>query len=195
VFQKHRLPLTGSRWNIRWVIGRRTKPTLCVFFSVFLLSVAVMGKCSDACGDEVYYFRPGFSASEGAGVQWHRLPLTGSRWDLRWVIGRRTKPTFSELPVFSVAVMGKCCDDCGDRGYLFSVGIFGFRGCQCLRSIDCRQSEVVGTYGGLNGRRTKPTLCVIPVFSVAVMEKCCDTCGDGEYYLRSGFSASDGAGV
>jgi hypothetical protein len=26
-----------------------------------------------------------------------------------------------------------------------------------------------------------PTLCVIPVFSVAVMEKCCDACGDGEY--------------
>jgi hypothetical protein len=34
VFQGHRLPLTGSRWDIRWLIGRRTKPTLCVF-SVF----------------------------------------------------------------------------------------------------------------------------------------------------------------
>jgi hypothetical protein len=37
-------------------------------------------------------------------------------------------------------------------------------------------------------------LC-IPVFSVAVMEKCCDACGDGEYYLRSGYLASEGAGV
>jgi hypothetical protein len=33
------------------------------------------------------------------------------------------------------------------------------------------------------------TFCVFPVFSVAVMEKCCDACGVREYYLRSGFSA------
>jgi hypothetical protein len=65
VFQRHRLPLTGSRWDIRWLIGRRTKPTFCVF-PVF--SVAVMEKCCDACGDGEYYFRSGFSASEGAGV-------------------------------------------------------------------------------------------------------------------------------
>jgi hypothetical protein len=32
-------------------------------------------------------------------------------------------------------------------------------------------------------------------FSVAVMEKCCDACGDGEYYFRSGFSALQGDGV
>jgi hypothetical protein len=43
VFHGHRLPLTGSRWEIRWLIGRRTKPTLCVFFCVFpVFSVAVM---------------------------------------------------------------------------------------------------------------------------------------------------------
>jgi hypothetical protein len=64
-FQRHRLPLTGSRWDIRWLIGRRTKPTFCVF-PVF--SVAVMEKCCDACRDGEYYFRSGFSASEGAGV-------------------------------------------------------------------------------------------------------------------------------
>jgi hypothetical protein len=29
-----------------------------------------------------------------------------------------------------------------------------------------------------------PTFCVFPVFGVAVMEKCCDACGDGEYYFR-----------
>jgi hypothetical protein len=40
-----------------------------------------------------------------------------------------------------------------------------------------------------------PTFCVFPVFSVAVMEKCCDACGDGEYYLRSSFLVSQGAGV
>jgi nitrate reductase NapE component len=45
------------------------------------------------------------------------------------------------------------------------------------------------------GRRTKPTFCVFPVFSVAVMEKCCDACGDGEYYFSSRFSVSEGEGV
>jgi hypothetical protein len=40
--------------------------------------------------------------------QRHRLPLTGNRWDMRWLIGRRTKPTFCVFPVFSVAVMEKC---------------------------------------------------------------------------------------
>jgi hypothetical protein len=30
-FKGHRLPLTGSRYDIRWLIGRRTKPTFCVF--------------------------------------------------------------------------------------------------------------------------------------------------------------------
>jgi hypothetical protein len=48
VFQMHRLPLTGSRWNIRWVSGRGRTPTVCVF-RVF--SVAVMEKCCDASGD------------------------------------------------------------------------------------------------------------------------------------------------
>jgi hypothetical protein len=64
-FQRHRLPLTASRWDIRWLIGRRTKPTFCVF-SVF--SVAVMEKCCDACREREYYFRSVFSVSEGAGV-------------------------------------------------------------------------------------------------------------------------------
>jgi hypothetical protein len=40
-----------------------------------------------------------------------------------------------------------------------------------------------------------PTFCVFRVFSVAVMEKCCDACGDGEYYFRSGFSELQGDGV
>jgi hypothetical protein len=45
------------------------------------------------------------------------MPLTGSRWDIRWLIGRRTKPTFCVFPVFSVAVMEKCCDACRDGEY------------------------------------------------------------------------------
>jgi hypothetical protein len=63
----HRLPLLGSRWDIRWLIGRRTKPTFNVF-SVF--SMAVMEKCCDAYGCGEYFFRSSFSVSEGAGVLW-----------------------------------------------------------------------------------------------------------------------------
>jgi hypothetical protein len=65
VFQRHRLPLTASRWDIRWVIGRRTMPTFCVFP---VISVAVMDKCCDACGNGECYFSSCSSASEGAGV-------------------------------------------------------------------------------------------------------------------------------
>jgi hypothetical protein len=65
VFQRHRLLLTGSRRDIRWVSYSGRTPTFCVF-PVF--SVAVMEKCCDACGDEKYYFRSGFSALQGDGV-------------------------------------------------------------------------------------------------------------------------------
>jgi hypothetical protein len=37
----------------------------------------------------------------------------------------------------------------------------------------------------LRGRGKTPTLCVFPVLSASVMEKCCDACGVGEYYFRS----------
>jgi hypothetical protein len=65
VFQGHRLPLTGSRWKMRWLIGSRTKPTFCIY-SVF--SVAVVKKCCHACDDREYFFRSGCPASEGAVV-------------------------------------------------------------------------------------------------------------------------------
>jgi hypothetical protein len=119
-FQRHRPPLTGSRWDIRWLIGRRTKPTFCVF-PVFI--VAVMEKCCDACGDGNYCFRSSFWRQRVPVFQRHRSPLTGSRWDIRWLIGRRTKPTFCVFSVFScVAVMEKCFDACGDVDYYFRSG-------------------------------------------------------------------------
>jgi hypothetical protein len=37
----------------------------------------------------------------------------------------------------------------------------------------------------LSGRAKTPTFCVVSLFRVVVMEKCCDACADGEYYLRS----------
>jgi hypothetical protein len=68
----------------------------------------------------------------------HRLLLTGSRWKLRWLSSRRTKATFCVFPVFTVAVMEKCCDACGDGEYCLPVGFFDFLGCRCFRGIDCR---------------------------------------------------------
>jgi hypothetical protein len=36
----------------------------------------------------------------------------------------------------------------------------------------------------MSGRGKTPTFCVFPVFSAAVMEKCCDACGDGNTHFR-----------
>jgi hypothetical protein len=113
-FQGHRLPLTASRWDIRLLIGRRTKPT----FSVFpVFSVAVTEKCCDACGDGEYYFLSGFPAGKGAGVSEALTALTACRWDIHLLIALRTKPTFWVFRVFSVAVEEKCCDVYGDGDY------------------------------------------------------------------------------
>jgi hypothetical protein len=65
-FERHRLPLTGSRYDIRWLIGRRSKPT---FFVFSVLNVAVMEKCCDACGYGEYHFRSRSPASGSAGVR------------------------------------------------------------------------------------------------------------------------------
>jgi hypothetical protein len=40
-----------------------------------------------------------------------------------------------------------------------------------------------------------PTFCVFPVFSVAVMEKCCDAYGDGIMHFQSGVLALQADGV
>jgi hypothetical protein len=41
----------------------------------------------------------------------------------------------------------------------------------------------------VSGCGKTPTVCVIPVFSVAVKEKCCDACGDANSSFQSGFLA------
>jgi hypothetical protein len=43
----------------------------------------------------------------------------------------------------------------------------------------------------VSGPGKAPTFCVFPLFSVVVMEKCCDANGDGDYYLQSGSLPSD----
>jgi hypothetical protein len=47
----------------------------------------------------------------------HRFPSTGVRLDVHWLSGRGMTPTLGVFPVFSVSVMEKCCDACGDRKY------------------------------------------------------------------------------
>jgi hypothetical protein len=56
-------------------------------------------------------------------------------------------------------------------------------------------TEVDEIYSWLVAVECRLTLCVFPVFSMTVMEKCCDACGEGEYYLWSGFSTIQGDGV
>jgi hypothetical protein len=67
VFQRHRLLLTGSRRDMRFMSYRGKTPTFCVF-PVFSVHMAVMEKCRDASGDAEYSFRSGFSALQGDGV-------------------------------------------------------------------------------------------------------------------------------
>jgi hypothetical protein len=55
--------------------------------------------------------------------QRQRLPMTGSRTDLRLVSYSGKTPTFWAFPVFSLAVIEKCCDVCGDEEYYFRSGI------------------------------------------------------------------------
>jgi hypothetical protein len=95
------------------------------------------------------------------------------------------------IPVFSVAVMEKCCDACGDGEYYFRSSCLASEGADVSRWHRLPLTGNRWDILWLSGRGKTPTLCVFPVFSVAVMEKCCDPCGDGEYYFRSGCLASE----
>jgi hypothetical protein len=79
VFEGHRLPSTASRWDIRWVSGRG-KTRIFVYLAWRLwqsvLRLAVRG--NSISGRVVR--RQRVPVFEG-----HRLPSTGSRWDIRWV--------------------------------------------------------------------------------------------------------------
>jgi hypothetical protein len=45
---------------------------------------------------------------------------------------------FSVYFLYLHAVMGKCCDACGDEELLSPVAFLGVRGCPCFIGIDCR---------------------------------------------------------
>jgi hypothetical protein len=127
VLQRHGLLLTGSRWGTRLLRYSGKTRTFCVF-PVF--SVTVMEKCCDACGvGNTISGREFFVVAEWPYLRKHRLPLTGSRWDIRWVSCMWKTPTFCLFPVFRehMVVMEKCCDACGDGEYYFWSGFRRFR--------------------------------------------------------------------
>jgi hypothetical protein len=62
-------------------------------FLVF--NVAVMEKCCEACGDGNTISGSLAGCQRVSVFEGHRLPSTGSRWDIRWVSGSG-KPWFSK---------------------------------------------------------------------------------------------------
>jgi multisubunit Na+/H+ antiporter MnhE subunit len=139
VFDKHRLPSTGSRWDIRWVSGGgKTRFFVYLAWRLWksVLRLAVRG--NSISGRVVR--RQRVPVFEG-----HRLPSTGSRWDIRWVSGGGKTRFFVYLAwrlwksVLRLAVRGNSISGRVVRRQ--RVPVFD-------RGIDCRRPEVDGTYGG-----------------------------------------------
>jgi hypothetical protein len=68
----------------------------------------------------------------------NRLSFTGCRLDIRRLSGRGKTTTFCEFRVYTVAVMEKSCDVCGERRIVLLVRCFGVSRCQRFESIDCQ---------------------------------------------------------
>jgi hypothetical protein len=138
VFDRHRWPSTGSRWDIRWVSGGgKTRYFVYLAWRLWksVLRLAVRG--NSISGRVVRRQRvPVFDK--------HRLPSTGSRWDIRWVSGGGK----TRFIVYLACRLWKSVLRLAVRGNSYYVGLFGVRGCRCLTSIDCRGPEVDGAYGG-----------------------------------------------
>jgi hypothetical protein len=128
VFEGHRLPSTESRWDIRWVRGRGKAWFLVYFAWLFWQSVLRLSFMGNSYSDPVVR-RQRVPVFEG-----HRLPSTGSRWDIRWV-GCRGKTWFF---VCLAWLLWQSVLKLAVRVRVFAVGIFGVRECRCLRGIDCR---------------------------------------------------------
>jgi hypothetical protein len=116
--------------------------------------------------------------------QLQRLLFNGSRWDTRWVSGRGKTPTFCVSPVFTAAVMEKCCDACGDGEYYKSGRVIRSQRVPVFQWHRLLFTRSRWDIWWVSGREKTPTFCVFPVFSVAVMEKCCDARGDGDCCIR-----------
>jgi hypothetical protein len=85
VFEWFRMPWAGSLWDIRWLSGRGITLTLCVFPVV---TVAVMEKFCDACGDGEYYFRSGCLPSKGTGF--FGASIVSDRKSMRHTVAERS---------------------------------------------------------------------------------------------------------
>jgi hypothetical protein len=135
-------------------------------------------------------FGQGFRRHRVPAFQWHRLPLTGSRWDTQWLIARRTKPT---LCVFSVCLLcltwrlWKSVVSPTVTKNSFFGRVFERQWVPVFERHPMPLTVSRWNIRWLIGHGKTPTFCVFPVFSVAVLEKCCDACGDEEYYFRSDF--------
>jgi hypothetical protein len=134
-FERHRLPLTGSRWDIQWLIDRRTKPIFCVF-PVF--SVAVMEKGCDACRDGEYYLRSVFSVSKGAGVSWASTAI--NRKSMRHTMADRSsnEADFLCILLYLAWRLWKSVVTLAVKGSTISGRVFWRQGCRSLRGIDYR---------------------------------------------------------
>jgi hypothetical protein len=67
----------------------------------------------------------------------HRLSLTGSRWDIRWLSGRGKTPTLCVFPVVSAFRLWKSVVTVAVTGILFPVSCLASEGADVLGSIDC----------------------------------------------------------
>jgi hypothetical protein len=104
--------------------------------------------------------------------------------------GRVRTMIFCFFPVFCVAVMEKCCDECAQGDFHFQSSCSAPAVVRALGASTAVYRKLMG-HTALSGRGKTATPCDSAVFSVAVMEKCCDACGDGEYYFRSSSSATE----
>jgi hypothetical protein len=168
--------LTGSRWDIRWLIGRRTKPTFCVFS---VLNVAVMEKGCDGHREGKHFFRSGFSSSLVAEVSEASIAVDPKSMGQTADDRSSNEPDFLCIllylacrlwkSVVTLAVTGNT--DSGRSFLLQRVPEFYEHRLLLTGSRCCIQ--------WLIDRRTKPIFCVFPVYSVAVMEKCCNARREG----------------
>jgi hypothetical protein len=125
-FEGHRVPLTGSRCDTRLVSYSGKTPTFCVFPYLALRlwkSVVTLAVTGNTISGRVSFNLTGCRMFKG-----HRVPLTGSRWDIRLVSYSGKTPTCLYFLVFSVAVMEKCCDACDDEEYYFRSGFSKLQG-------------------------------------------------------------------
>jgi hypothetical protein len=96
------------------------------------------------------------------------------------------------FPSFQRSIYAKkktqCIDACGP-GYAISDGVVWFQ------RVPAFQRHQLPSTGSRSVAEGWWKMVVFAVISVADMEQCFDARGDGEYYLRSACTASEGAGV